>query len=262
VVTDIGGFAASTFMRGIRFVHMPTTLLGMVDASIGGKTGIDFGGAKNIAGSFADPELIIAHLPFLNTLPDSEWRNGAAEMIKHMLVGDVAGWNAVLEFITQSPAPESKQVNAFFLDRIGLSAAIKQQVVTTDPFEQGLRAALNFGHTVGHAIEAWSLEHKPLPLSHGECIAAGMICEAFLSVKLSGLSEDTFYDVIRVVDALFPRIVLTREERGHILEKVRLDKKRSLGDVRLSLISAPALPALHQSCTEQLLTESLHFYAS
>ena len=171
VVTDLGGMAASTFMRGISFVNIPTTLLCMVDASIGGKTGIDFGGAKNIAGTFALPELTVSHFPFLDTLPDQEWKNGFAEMIKHQLVGDAIAWEETTGFFSGNPF--HAEVKDFFRQRIPASAAIKFGIVQKDPLEKNIRACLNFGHTIGHGMEAWSLDHEGEPIQHGEAVAAG-----------------------------------------------------------------------------------------
>lgn len=260
MVTDLGGFAASTYMRGIRFVHMPTTLLGMVDAAIGGKTGIDFGGAKNMVGTFALPELILSHLPFLETLPEKEWRNGYAEMIKHELIGNAVAWDETTKLLSTVPADQ--QLRNHFRMRIDASAAIKHKFVTADPNEQGIRAALNFGHTIGHAIESWSVENRATPLSHGEAVAAGMICEAFLSEKLCGFPASSVTEVVNVVDRLFVHQSFSRAERGHILEKIRFDKKRKSGGIRMSLLSAPGVPAIDIGCTSEQVAASLHFYAS
>jgi 3-dehydroquinate synthase len=153
-------------------------------------------------------------------------------------------------------------VKEYFKNRISRSAAIKQQIVMADPKETGIRAALNFGHTIGHAIEAWALENRSEPFSHGESIAAGMICEAFLSARLSNLPEEIFHEIIRVTDQLFPRLNFNREERGHILEKIRYDKKRLAGNTRMSLVTSPGIPAIGVNCSTEMVADALHFYAA
>ncbi|HEX5002489.1 MAG TPA: 3-dehydroquinate synthase [Bacteroidia bacterium] len=260
VVTDIGGFAAAGFMRGIRFINLPTSLLGMVDAAIGGKTGIDFGGAKNIIGSFAEPEITIAHLPFLDTLPAREWHGGYAEMIKHILLDDKQSWAELV--LMMNGNPEKQTVRNFFTERIQISAATKLRIVAADPNEKGIRAILNFGHTVGHAIESWSLEQGNDPVTHGEAVAAGMVCEAFLSVKLSEFPADAMRDVANVIHGLYAPIKLNGEARGHIIEKIRFDKKAHSGTINLSLLKAPGEPVSKVPCSVPLLAESLHYYSS
>jgi len=260
VVTDIGGFVAASFMRGIRFINLPTSLLGMVDAAIGGKTGIDFGGAKNTIGSFADPELTIAHLPFLDTLPQHEWLSGYAEMIKHLLLDDKAGWEELVSLVNNDS--DEQTVRSFFAGRIQSSAATKSRIVEADPTEKGIRAILNFGHTVGHAIESWSLEQGHEPVSHGEAVAAGMVCEAFLSVQLCEFSSDTLSDVAKVIHGLYSPMKLSGEARGHIIEKIRFDKKAHSGTINVSLLKAPGEPVARIPCSVPLLAESLHYYSS
>src|ERR1700759_1222416 len=189
VITDMGGFAASTFKRGIDFVQVPTTLLSQVDASVGGKTGIDLDGVKNIIGTFTQPKAVFIEHEFLKTLPPRQILSGLAEMLKHGLIADAAYWNKLKFSDLESPSAEL----------VYHSVEIKNKVVIEDPHEKGIRKSLNFGHTIGHAIETYSLLNDGNPLTHGEAIAAGMICEAQLSAIKIGLSEDEVKEITEVI---------------------------------------------------------------
>ncbi len=177
VVSDMGGFAAATYKRGIAFINVPTSLLAMVDASVGGKTGIDFGGIKNSIGVFKTPEAVLIDTIFLQTLSPRELQSGYAEMIKHHLISGI-------------PLPELGKLTYIDIER---SVAVKSAIVAADPTEQGLRQVLNFGHTVGHAIEAYCL-YTDLALLHGEAVALGMAVEAAISSDLYGWDFDLFYN--------------------------------------------------------------------
>src|ERR1700758_1124811 len=178
VISDMGGFAASTFKRGIDFVHVPTTLLSQVDASVGGKTGIDLDNIKNIIGTFTQPKAVFIEHEFLRTLPPRQILSGLAEMLKHGLIADATYWNELKYSDLDNPSAAL----------VYHSIEIKNKVVIADPHEKGIRKSLNFGHTVGHAIETYSLMNDKDPLSHGEAIAVGMICEAYISHQRTGLS--------------------------------------------------------------------------
>src|SRR5690606_4851713 len=194
VVTDMGGFAASTFKRGIDFIQMPTTLLAQVDASVGGKTGIDMDSVKNIIGTFTLPQAVFIHVGFLKTLDQRQLVSGYAEMVKHAFIFDSDYYGQLKAFDVNHPSEAM----------IHRSVQIKNEVVTADPKEAGLRKILNFGHTIGHAIETWSLDNDGSPLLHGEAIAVGMICEAFLSRRHNGLSEAALNEVVSHLRAVFP----------------------------------------------------------
>ncbi|CAN0054518.1 unnamed protein product, partial [Chrysoparadoxa australica] len=185
VIGDMGGFAASTYKRGIRFINFPTTLLAMVDANVGGKLGIDFMGFKNHIGLFNDPEKIMVFEAFLKTLPRRELRSGYAEVIKHGLIMDQSYWETIKT--ANFPSLDWKKV-------IQRSIEIKSAVVLEDPKENGLRKILNFGHTLGHAVETWYLNHEK-SLLHGEAIAVGMILEAHISMQKGLLNEECFYQI-------------------------------------------------------------------
>lgn len=230
VVTDMGGFAAGCYKRGIRFVHVPTTVLGQVDAAIGGKTGVDFGGLKNSVGLFRMPEAVIADPTFLTTLPPREVRSGMAEMYKHALIHDAGHWTELKAGLGADllARPDRDAL-------IARSQHIKQDVVEADPEERGLREALNFGHSVGHAIESVLLASSN-PALHGEAVAAGMICEAYLSEELSGLTADEVADIEQTLTAVYGRLTLRANHLASVLALVANDKKNRGGVTRMSLL--------------------------
>src|ERR1700749_4884910 len=195
VITDLGGFAASTYKRGIDFVHVPTTLLSQVDASVGGKTGIDLDNVKNIIGTFTQPKAVFIEHEFLQTLPARQILSGLAEMLKHGLIFDAGYWKELK--ISNLHNPSAALVYH--------SVEIKNKVVIEDPHEKGIRKSLNFGHTVGHAIETYSLMNDENPLTHGEAIAAGMICEAKLSNLKIHLDDSELQEITDVIMGLYPK---------------------------------------------------------
>lgn len=195
-ITDLGGFAASTYKRGIRFVNVPTTLLAMVDAAIGGKTGIDFGGAKNQIGTFAEAEEVLVDPVFLSTLPRREILSGLAEMLKYGFIADAKLLAANLEN---------------YQDHILRAGEIKREIVAKDPTEQGLRKILNFGHTLGHAIESHCLTTE-CPLLHGEAVALGMAGALWLSVKQCGLDGKVLKDYEKQLPMLLSEAEVTLSE--------------------------------------------------
>jgi len=224
VVTDLGGFIASTYKRGMSFINVPTSLLAMVDAAQGGKTGIDLGGAKNLVGTFTHAELIYLDASFLETLPDVQLRSGFAEMLKHGLIADKNHWDNA-----------SKSYPVITEELIATSAEIKQSIVDEDPKEKGVRKLLNFGHTVGHAIESYLLQ-KELPILHGEAIAAGMLIEAELSKQYCQLPEQEFEEIVIQIDKVFTRLPILEENIDDILEWLKFDKKNKGGELRFGLL--------------------------
>lgn len=215
VVTDMGGFAASTFKRGIDFIHIPTTLLSQVDASVGGKTGIDLDNVKNIVGTFTQPQAVFISSHFLKTLDRRQVVSGFAEVIKHGIIADASFYHRMKGV---DPAGIS-------LADIRHSVTIKNHVVLVDPTEKALRKTLNFGHTIGHALEGYSMVHDADPLLHGEAIAAGMICEAYLAYKHNGLPEDELQDIIKTFRSLFPDYRFDASSYAELLELMKNDKK-------------------------------------
>ncbi|MFM1874337.1 MAG: hypothetical protein RL266_74 [Bacteroidota bacterium] len=244
VVTDLGGFVASTYMRGIRFVQIPTSLLGMVDAAIGGKTGIDFGGLKNMIGTFARAEAVIVDSNFLKTLPSRHYRNGLAEVLKHAFISDP-------EMLAMIEENEDELISR--------SVQVKMDVVVRDEFESGERKKLNFGHTIGHAIESHLLDGEKEVL-HGEAVAAGMIMGSFLSNRIAGLSKEELLSILEVIDSVFSRIELSGADWKAIKKLMLFDKKNSNGSVRFVLLKSIGHAVTDQAVTEHLLDEAFHFY--
>lgn len=250
VITDMGGFAASTFKRGIDFIQIPTTLLSQVDASVGGKTGIDMDSVKNIIGTFTQPQAVFIATKFLKTLDDRQRISGFAEVIKHGLIADATFYEAV----------KGKSAANINVDDIRHSVGIKNNVVTLDPHEKGLRKTLNFGHTIGHAIEGYSLANDADPLLHGEAIAVGMICEAFLARRLNGLSDDALADIVATFRRHFPDYRFEGNIYGKLIELMKNDKKNAGDRIGFALPSAIGRCDVDVFVSEDLICESLDFY--
>lgn len=225
MIGDMGGFCASTYKRGIRFIQVPTTLLSQVDASIGGKLGIDFEGYKNHIGVFRDPLAVLIHPDFLKTLPDRELKSGYAEVIKHCLIADGGHWQE-LSGITNLRATDWTPI-------IRRSLEVKRRIVREDPFESGMRKLLNFGHTIGHALESHYLDTDH-PLLHGEAIAAGMIYETLLSNQHTGLPSDKKETIIRYIQSIYG--APPPFDTGILLPAMKQDKKNKDGKISFSLL--------------------------
>ncbi len=227
-ITDLGGFAASTYKRGIRFINVPTTLLAMVDAAIGGKTGVDFGGAKNQIGTFAEAEDVLIDPVFLTTLPEREIRSGMAEMLKYGFISDSKLLEINLENYQQ------------YIVRCG---KIKREIVAIDPYEKGLRQVLNFGHTLGHAIESHCLT-TDAPLLHGEAVALGMLAALWLSVQQCGLDEKVMYDYEKRLSMLLSeaQVDLSEADIEPIMAFLAHDKKNKGEKPQFVLLEAVGRP--------------------
>lgn len=251
VITDMGGFAASTFKRGIDFVQVPTTLLSQVDASVGGKTGIDMDSVKNIIGTFTQPKAVFIHTGFLATLDEREIRSGFAEVIKHGLIYDRSLFEKV-----RATGP-----TGLTDDIIYRSIEIKNEVVKEDPFEKNLRKILNFGHTIGHAVESYSLTHDKIPLLHGEAIAIGFICEAYLSFRKNGLSEADLNETVNAIKAVYPAYNLKKETYPALFDIMKNDKKNNAGKISFSLLSEIGKCGFDLFCEEEEIFESLDYYS-
>ena len=227
VLTDMGGFVASTFKRGMKLINIPTTLLSMVDASTGGKTGIDFGNLKNQIGVFNLPEMVLVSSQFLSTLEARQMRSGLAEMIKHGLIADKKHWNSLNNL---------DNLDITSLDSlIKQSVAVKIEVVTQDPTEQGLRKILNFGHTIGHAVETFYMNTDKM-LFHGEAIAIGMIAEAYLSTLKTGFEMEDADKIKEVILEYFPKTAIEKKDFPAILDLMKHDKKNVSGVISFSLL--------------------------
>ncbi len=250
VICDMGGFAASTYMRGIDFLQFPTTLLSQVDASFGGKLGVDFRGYKNFVGLFRNPRLVIIDSSFLNTLPEEELRSGYAEMIKHALIRDKSLWQ---KYIHKKDWKENLS-NQEIYD----SVKIKKEVVVEDPYEQGLRKILNFGHTLGHGIESYSF-NTDAPLLHGYAVAIGMIGEAFLSHKLLGVNNHDLNEIKEYLVSIYQPTTDILNNKKEILEKIRLDKKNNKGKIFFSLLDQIGDCTYDVEVSDNLILESMKY---
>lgn len=252
VITDLGGFVASTFKRGIDFVNIPTTLLSMVDASVGGKTGVDLGVLKNQVGVFANPELIVIDPEYLHTVTPREIRSGSAEIIKYGMTHDIRLFNEIKD-----------NPNVNIVDLIHRSIEIKNEVVLEDPKEKGVRKVLNWGHTIGHAVESYFLESEyKETLTHGEAIAIGMICEAYISHKELGFSEEKMLDIKKNLQQIFGIAPITKSDYTSILEYLIHDKKNVSGNINFVLLNDYEDFKLNCTTTQEIIIESLGFYIS
>ncbi|WP_417784997.1 3-dehydroquinate synthase [Tenacibaculum sp.] len=252
VITDLGGFVASTFKRGIDFVNIPTTLLSMVDASVGGKTGVDLGVLKNQIGVFANPELIIIDPEYLHTVTPREIRSGTAEIIKYGMTHDIKLFNEI---------KDNDKLN--IVDLIHRSIEIKNEVVLEDPKEQGVRKALNWGHTIGHGVESYFLENpKKEALTHGEAIAIGMVCEAYLSSKVLEFPEDKVSEIKDAIIKIYGKVALSEDDFQPILELMKHDKKNIGGEINFVLLNDYEDFKINSKASDDLIKESLLFYNS
>lgn len=252
VIGDMGGFCACTYMRGISFIQIPTTLLSQVDASVGGKLGIDFMSYKNMVGAFKDPQLVYINPIFLKTLPPRELRSGFAEVIKHALIKDESLWNFLTSQITDT---SDEQIDWEKL--IYEAVKIKLEIVKADPFEQSLRKVLNFGHSIGHAVESESFQ-SDLPMTHGEAIAVGMICEAYISFSKGHLSEATLEQIKRYIIHHFPKEALSSDDR--IIQRMMGDKKNVAGEKRVAFPDKIGNCLFDLSVSNEEVSQSLNYY--
>lgn len=251
VIGDMGGFCASTFKRGMRFVQVPTTLLSQVDASIGGKLGIDFGGIKNSIGLFQDPMGVFIDPQFLGTLSARELRSGYAELFKHALIADATAWEDLSQL--------SDLNHGISVERLLTSLLVKRGIVNDDPHERGIRKALNYGHTIGHALESYFLDTSS-PLLHGEAIAIGMICEAYLSQQLIGLSANAVDAISSVMLQHYGHVALPMSALDTWLATMRQDKKNENDAINFTLLRAIGEASINHTASSALIRESLVFY--
>ncbi len=254
MVTDLGGFAASTFKRGLHIINIPTTLLAMVDASVGGKTGINFGGLKNEVGVFRNASAVILDTTFLRTLDHENILSGYAEMLKHGLIGAPSGAavGALLAFDIDHP--DLRELGRMVAE----SVQVKQRIVLEDPLEQGLRKALNLGHTVGHAFESLALQRTPV--LHGYAVAWGLVCELYLSVVKCGFPTDKMRQVVHFIFDHYGRMPITCDDYPTLLELMTHDKKNVAGQINFTLLSNVGQLQLNQTATTAEIEEAFDFY--
>lgn len=230
VVTDLGGLAAATFKRGMRFVNVPTTLLGAVDAAVGGKTGINYGGLKNEIGVFAEATDVVISTCFFSTLPSTELKSGFAEMLKHALLTGSDEFDRLLDIDPERLSPEN------LLHRLQVSVMVKQRIVEQDPHEHGLRRALNLGHTVGHAFESHALAcGRPVP--HGYAVAWGLVTECVLSHMMMKFPSDTLRRLAAFVHLHYGHFGITCDDYDTLLTIMRHDKKSRHGEINCTLLA-------------------------
>ena len=281
MVTDLGGFAAATFKRGINFINIPTTLLAMVDAAVGGKTGINFGGLKNEIGAFADARFVIINTCFLDTLDAENLCSGYAEMLKHALISDERMWAEHVNFdLSQPDLAELQRM-------VAESIAVKERIVAEDPHEHGIRKALNFGHTIGHALEEFALqqatlsggavvstapENKPTsggavvstapkkrPLLHGYAVAFGLIGELYMSARKAGFPTERLHQTARFIRENYAQTEFTCNDYPTLLNLMRHDKKNTSGVINFTLLHDIGDIRINQTATDEEIREALDF---
>jgi 3-dehydroquinate synthase len=252
MVTDLGGFAASTFKRGINYINIPTTLLSMVDASVGGKTGINFRGLKNEIGVFNNASTVILDTQFLKTLDAENICSGYAEMLKHGLISNEKMWAELMNFELEQP--DLRLLSRMVAD----SVAVKERIVTEDPTEQGIRKALNLGHTVGHAFESFALKRQPV--LHGYAVAWGLICELYLSCMKTGFPTDKMHQTVRFIKEHYGMMTITCDDYPTLLELMTHDKKNVAGIINFTLLGGIGDIRINQTASKEEIYEALDFY--
>lgn len=261
VISDLGGFAAGCYKRGIKFINIPTTLLAMVDASVGAKTGVDLNGFKNQIGLFKEPEAVFVHTGFLKTLSDRELSAGFAEVIKHYLIADKKAFNEISKlFFPKKGKPYS--IRMMDLDAlVQKNIAIKAKIVAKDKFETGERKALNFGHTIGHAMETYFL-NKGTKILHGEAVAIGILCEGMISRKSGLMSRDDYFSVMLIASRIFPDLpFLLKQSIPAILKLMKQDKKNASGKTLFTLLNQTGKFSINNSVPENIIIEALEYYS-
>ena len=252
MVTDLGGFAASTFKRGINYINIPTTLLAMVDASVGGKTGINFRGLKNEIGVFNNAKTVILDTQFLKTLDAENILSGYAEMLKHGLIAHEQMWTTLLNYNLEQPDLGKLK------DMVADSVAVKERIVTEDPTEQSIRKALNLGHTIGHAFESLALQRKPV--LHGYAVAWGRICELYLSCMKTGFPTDKMHQTVSFIKEHYGKMTITCDDYPILLELMTHDKKNVAGTINFTLLGDIGDIRINQNATKEEIYEALDFY--
>ena len=252
MVTDLGGFAASTYKRGINFINVPTTLLAMVDASVGGKTGINFGGLKNEIGVFNDAEFVLLDTNWLQTLDEENIRSGYAEMLKHGLIADETMWAELINFNLAQP-------NLYQLaSMLNKSVRIKERIVAEDPHEKGIRKALNLGHTFGHAFESWAMKRQPV--LHGYAVAFGLIAELYLATTRTDFPTERMRQTVNFIRAYYGSLPITCNDYPELIELMHHDKKNHGNEINVTLLGGIGDIRIDQTITEEDIKEALDFF--
>ncbi len=250
VVGDMTGFAAATYLRGIDFVQIPTTLLAQADSSIGGKTGVDFDGYKNMVGAFYMPKLVYMNVDVLKTLDDRQFYSGFAEIMKHGLIKNALFYEWLLDHMYEICERDSETL----LEMIYKSCTIKKLIVEQDPTEKGDRALLNFGHTIGHAIE----KYKDFTLTHGECVALGCVAAAFISWKRELLSMEEYYEIRDMFVPFNLPISIEDIDVNQILQLTKSDKKMENDKIKFILLKKVGKAIIEPSVTDDDMLNALN----
>lgn len=253
MVTDLGGFAASTFKRGIDFINIPTTLLAMVDASVGGKTGINFGGLKNEIGVFSDSRFVIINTQFLDTLDHDNICSGYAEMLKHGLISDERTWAELMTFDLDNPDLSQLQ------RMVAESIKVKERIVEADPHEHGIRKALNLGHTMGHAFESFAMR-RGTPILHGYAVAYGLVSELYMSARKTAFPTDRMHQTVRFIRENYGTINITCDDYPTLIELMHHDKKNTSGIINFTLLGNVGDIRINQTANEEEIKEALDFF--
>jgi 3-dehydroquinate synthase len=253
MTTDLGGFAAATFKRGIRYINIPTTLLSMVDASVGGKTGINFNGLKNEIGAFAPASSVLIETEFLKTLDKENFFSGYAEMLKHGLISNTEHWAELLNF------PTDNLDYTRLKELVGKSVQIKEDIVEQDPYEQGIRKALNLGHTVGHAFESLSFE-EDRPVLHGYAVAWGIVCELYLSSVKTGFPTDKLRQTVQFIKENYGCFSIDCKIYDKLYAYMLHDKKNTAGIINFTLLKDVGEICINQSADKDEIFEMFDFY--
>lgn len=253
VIGDMGGFCAATYKRGLHFFQLPTTLLSQVDASVGGKLGVDFFGFKNHIGLFKIPDTVIIDTQFLKTLLPAEVKSGFAEIIKHCLIADSEKWAELTSTAYQDQDWD---------DLVAHSIKIKDKITLSDPFESGLRKILNFGHTIGHAIETHFLTIPGKRLLHGEAIAVGMICESYLSVERGFISQTDLEDISQYILSIYGKVSISPEDIEQLIPYTLQDKKNENSIVLASLLEKVGKANYNIELSSNDVERSIYYYLS
>ncbi|MBF0761164.1 3-dehydroquinate synthase [Dysgonomonas mossii] len=252
MLTDIGGFAAANFKRGIKCINIPTTLLGAVDAAVGGKTGINFNGLKNEIGAFAPAETVLIDSAFFKSLDHQNFLSGYAEMIKHGLIDSDKEWQATMSFDTEEI--DYEKLKQLVVDSVG----VKERIVEIDPFEKGIRKALNLGHTIGHAFESMSYELNK-PVQHGYAVAWGIICELYLSHRFCGFPKEKMYKTIYFIKDNYHGFYFDCDHYERLYEYMKHDKKNESDTVNFTFLSDVGKIEINQTASKEDIFDAIDF---
>lgn len=252
MLTDIGGFAAASFKRGIKCINIPTTLLGAVDAAVGGKTGINFNGLKNEIGAFAPAETVLIDSAFFKSLDHQNFLSGYAEMIKHGLIDSDKEWQATMSFDTEEI--DYEKLKQLVVDSVG----VKERIVEIDPFEKGIRKALNLGHTIGHAFESMSYELNK-PVQHGYAVAWGIICELYLSHRFCGFPKEKMYKTIYFIKDNYHGFYFDCDHYERLYEYMKHDKKNESDTVNFTFLSDVGKIEINQTASKEDIFDAIDF---